>query len=104
MKTICKKASHLKAHTWRDIGGIGGLLLDEAFFVLLVVVSTIMTIIGFIGVALAYLFFPVIALLSALRNGKYKYVDETILLEDGTLGTRHGDASEESAPALAAKF
>jgi AraC-like DNA-binding protein len=41
MKTLYKKASHLRAHTWKDIGGIGGLLLDMAFFVFLVVVSVI---------------------------------------------------------------
>jgi hypothetical protein len=68
MKTLYKKASHLRAHTWKDIGGIGGLLLDAAFFVFLVVMSVIMMFVGLIAVVFAYLAYPVFALLSRCRG------------------------------------
>jgi hypothetical protein len=67
MKTLYKKASHLRAHTWKDIGGIGGLLIDAAFFVLLVVVSVVITFAGLIAVAFAYLAHPALDLLSRCR-------------------------------------
>jgi hypothetical protein len=68
MKTLYKKASHLRTHTWKDIGGIGGLLLDGVFFVFLLIVSAIVLAIGAIAVALDYLFSPLLALLSLCRR------------------------------------
>jgi hypothetical protein len=88
MKTLYKKASHLRAHTWKDIGGIGGLLLDAAFFVFLVIVSTMVVQVGGIVVVLGYLFSPLLALLAQGRESQKKDVDESVLLDDGTLGTR----------------
>ena len=67
MKTLCKKASHIRAHTWIDIGGIGGLLLDGVFFIFLLLVSVIVLAIGAVAVALDYLFSPVLALMSLSR-------------------------------------
>jgi hypothetical protein len=88
MQTLYKKASHLRAHTWKDVGGIGGLLLDGAFFVFLLITSAVVVVVGSIVVALNYLFSPVLSLLSSFRGSKKQFVDETILLDDGTLATR----------------
>jgi hypothetical protein len=72
MKMLHKKTSHLQAHHWKDIGAIGSLLTDGIFFVFLLVVSVfvsvIMAIVGFIGVALAYLSSPALALLSLCQR------------------------------------
>jgi hypothetical protein len=70
------------------MGGIGGLLVDGAFFGFLIVISTIMTMVGFFAVILAYLFYPILALLSTGKNSKKKSVDGSILLDDGPPGTR----------------
>jgi hypothetical protein len=97
MKTLYKKASHLRAHTWKDIGGVGGLLLDAVFFVFLLVVSAVVLLFGVIAVVLDYLFSPALGLLSRCGGSQKKDWDEAVLLEDGTLGTR------PSAPPSAAK-
>jgi len=88
MKPLYKKASHLQAHTWRDIGGISGLLLNTAFFVFLLITSSFVLLIGTIVVILSYLFHPLLDLLSLCPVSKRKFVDDTILLDDGTLATR----------------
>ncbi|MCE0523883.1 MAG: hypothetical protein LV480_13325 [Methylacidiphilales bacterium] len=75
MKRLYRKASRLRSHTWRDIGGVGGLLLDAAFFIFLFVVSTAVMIVGVIAVLLAYLVHPVLALLS-LRRGNQEIASE----------------------------
>ena len=94
MKTLYKKASHLRAHTWKDIGGVRGLVLDMTFFVFLVFVSVIMTIVGFIGVVLAFVFSPVLALVSYCGKRQKKDWDDSILLDDGTLGHRPSPSTE----------
>lgn len=64
MKTIYKKASHLRSHTWKDIGGVGGLLLDAAFFVFLLIMSMFVMTVGAIAVVIDYIGSPFLALLS----------------------------------------
>jgi hypothetical protein len=106
MKKLYKKASHLRAHTWRDIGGMGGLLLDWAFFVFLFFTSAIVLVLGMVVVVLDYVFSPALALVSACRGPKAKFIDDTILLDDGTLGTRpsgiHATTQSESLSAAKA--
>jgi hypothetical protein len=65
MITLNKKALHLGAHTWKDIGG---LLLGGTFFIILLIVSCVILLIAFIIVVLDYLFSPVLALLSLCRR------------------------------------
>ncbi len=55
MKTLYQKASHLRSHTWKDIGGLGGLLLDAAFFIFLLIISAVMLLVGIVAVVLDYL-------------------------------------------------
>jgi hypothetical protein len=98
MKTLYKKASHLRAHLWKDIGGIGGLLLDWAFFVFLLIVSAIVLVVGSIIVVLDYLFSPLLALMSLGRGTQKRPLDESILLDDGTLGTRPPRSPETGKP------
>jgi Zn-dependent protease with chaperone function len=72
MKTLHKKVSHLRPHNWKDSGAIGSLLLNVVFFVFLLILSALVSVIvavtGFIGVALAYLSSPFFALLSLRRQ------------------------------------
>jgi hypothetical protein len=98
MITLYKKASHLRAHIWKDIGGIGGLLLDGAFFVFLLIVSAIVLLMGGIVVVLDYLFSPVLALMSLRRGSQKRNWDESILRDDGTLGTRLSPPPETTKP------
>jgi len=88
MKKLYQKASHLRAHTWKDIGGFGGFLLDVAFFVFLLIMSAIVLLVVAIVLALDYLFRPVLSLMSLSRGSQKRNLDEAILLEDGTLGVR----------------
>jgi hypothetical protein len=88
MKTLYKKASHLRSHTWKDIGGLGGLLLDFAFFAFLLIVSALVLSVGAIVIALDYLLAPVLSLTSLRKSSQIKNRDESVLLEDGTLGNR----------------
>lgn len=92
MQTLSKKAAHIRAHTWKDIGGWFGLALDGAFFVFLLFVSGFVLIVGIIALVLNYIFSPVLTLMSVCS--KSKNTDESILLEDGTLGTRRLPAAE----------
>lgn len=94
MKAHSKKASHLRAHTWKDIGGMAGLLLDGVFFAFLIVASVMMTGLGVIGVILAYLTWPIVTLLSIFKIAVRKELDDSILLDDGTLGTRRSTMPE----------
>jgi hypothetical protein len=98
MIALYKKASHLQVHPWKDIGGIGGLLLDGAFFVFLLIVSTIVLLMGGIVVALDYLFSPVLALMSLRRGSQKRNLDELILLDEGTFGTRLFPSPETTKP------
>lgn len=98
MKTLYKKASHLRAHTWKDVGGVGGILLDLTFFVFLLVVSVIVIVIGSIAVMLDFLFSPLLTLLTMGRRSPKKEVDEAVLQEDGTLTTRSCLPSETTGP------
>lgn len=68
MKTLSKKTSHLRAHTWRDIGGLGGLFLDLLFFAFLLIMSLTFVMIGFVTVALDYLLSPLVSLLSCFHR------------------------------------
>jgi len=88
MKLLYKRASPLRAHTWKDIGGISGLLLNTAFFLFLLIASGFVLLIGSFIVILSYLFHPLLDLLSLCPVSKRKFVDDTILLDDGTLATR----------------
>ncbi len=94
MKALYKKASHLRAHTWKDVGGIGGLLIDGAFFVFLLVMSAVVLVAGSIFVVLDYLFSPLLGLLGTFRGSKRRFVDDTILLDDGTLASRSSTNAE----------
>jgi hypothetical protein len=91
MKTLYKKAAHLRAHTWKDIGGLGGLLLNLAFFVFLLIVSFFVSLfllsVGVVALVLDYVVYPLLALLS-LGRIKKEDRDQAVLLEDGTLGVR----------------
>lgn len=88
MKTLYEKATDLRAHTWKDIGGISGLVLDAVFFVFLFIVSAFMLLAGFIALILDYVFSPLLSMMSMCRRPNAKNTDEAVLLEDGTLGTR----------------
>ena len=88
MKTLYQKASHLRSHTWKDIGGFGGLLLDVVFFIFLLIMSAIVLSVGAIVIALDYLFRPVLNLMSLSGGSKRRTSDEAILLDNGTLGVR----------------
>jgi hypothetical protein len=85
MQTLYQKASHSRSHTWKDIGGLGGLLLDGAFFIFLLIMSAIVLTAGVIALVCDYLIRPVLALLSRFKGFKKRNSDETILLEDGPL-------------------
>jgi hypothetical protein len=100
MKTLYQKASHLRAHTWKDIGGFGGLLLDAAFFVFLLVMSAIVLVVGAILIAFDYLFRPVLTLMSLSRRSKKSTLDEAILLDNGTLGVRPPASPEKEKPVV----
>ncbi len=67
---------------------MGGLFLDGVFFGFLILVSALMTAVGVMGVFLAYLTWPVVTLLSVFRLANRREVDQSILLDNGTLGTR----------------
>jgi fatty acid desaturase len=99
MSRLRKKTSHLQAHTWKDIGGIGGLLIEAAYFVFLIIVSGFVLLIGTIVVILSYLFHPLLDLLSLYGAGKQTFVDDTILLDNGTLTTRPSASPVSLKPA-----
>ena len=99
MKTLYKKASHLRAHTWKDIGGLGGLLLDGAFFVFLLVVSALVVLAGALAVVLDYLVSPVLALISRGRSTRPADRDDAVLQEDGTLASRPAPPQQPAKPA-----
>ena len=88
MELLYKRGSSLRAHTWKDIGGICGLLLNTAVFAFLLVISGFVVLFGTIIVILSYLCHPLLDLLSLCPASKGKFVDDTIRLEDGTLATR----------------
>jgi hypothetical protein len=88
MKTLYKKASLLRAHAWDDVNCIGAFLLDCAFFVFLLIMSAIILLVGVVIVAFDYCFSAVMTLLSLCDGSRAKFVDESVLLDDGTLGER----------------
>ena len=96
MKTLYKKASHLRAHTWRDIGGLGGIILDGMFFAFLFVVSGIVLAAGAMVVVLDYLFSPLLALASMSRSRRIQHRDTAVLQEDGTLRDEPTEAPNKS--------
>jgi hypothetical protein len=69
MKAIHQNASHIRAHTWKDIGGITGLLLDLGFLAFLLIASAFILLAGFVIVVVDYAASPFIALLSLSRRG-----------------------------------
>ncbi|MCE0485160.1 MAG: hypothetical protein LV479_13105 [Methylacidiphilales bacterium] len=63
MKILCTR-SRFASHTWKDIGGLIGLLFDAVFFIFVLFTSLVMILIGIVAVALNHLFSPVLGLLS----------------------------------------
>jgi len=63
MKTLHKKASHIRTHTWKDIGGVPGLILDAGFFLFVLLGACAMILVGVIALLLDYLAHPFLALL-----------------------------------------
>ena len=59
---------HLHYHTWRDIGGPIGLVLDAAFFVFVLVSASVMLVFCTALLGLNYLFTPFLALTSRIRG------------------------------------
>lgn len=68
MKTLSSKASIIRAHTWKDIGGFFGLILDGAFFVMITVAGLFMILLATILVLLDYLVRPFLALMSLFHR------------------------------------
>jgi len=77
--SIYKHAKHLRAHTWRDIGGVGGILLDFAFFCFLIVMAFVVTVAGIIIVIFDYLLYPFFLLLGIFRGTKKVNSEEPIV-------------------------
>ncbi len=99
MKTLYKKASQFRTHTWKDIGGLGGMLLDGAFFAFLLFISLIVVTIGAVVVALDYVASPVLSLISLCSRPSARDRDDAVLQEDGTLA--HRPAVEATTPTRA---
>jgi len=79
MKTLYKKATRIRAHTWKDIGGIPGLLVDGVFFLFLLMAAAFMVLLGLGALLLDYLINPFISLLGLLRKNQEV---ETVKTED----------------------
>jgi hypothetical protein len=58
------KSSSLRYHTWKDIGGPVGLLLDGLFFIFVLVSAACMLAFCFLILVLDYMFSPIVALMS----------------------------------------
>jgi hypothetical protein len=68
MKTLSKKIRHARSHTWKDIGGLSGLLLDTLVFVPLLIVSLVFIIIGSVTVVFDFVFSPLLAMVGRCRQ------------------------------------
>ena len=78
MKTLFKKTSHIRsAHTWKDIGGLRGLILDAVFFVFVLLAAGLTIVLGFIFLLLDYAAWPFLALLSHLKGHAKANPEET---------------------------
>jgi hypothetical protein len=60
---------HLHYHTWKDVGGPIGLILDGAFFVFVLISASLMLIFCTALLGLDYLFSPILTLASRIRTG-----------------------------------
>jgi hypothetical protein len=67
MKTFSFSASPIRAHNWKDIGGIVGLVLDLVFLLFVLVSASAMILIGFIALILDYLTYPFLGLMTLFR-------------------------------------
>jgi hypothetical protein len=64
MKTLHRNGLLFGAHTWKDVGGISGLLIDGCFLLFLMFVSGLMLLAGAVVVIADYLCHPIVLLLS----------------------------------------